>query len=64
MATKAAYDQSVGETLRSKLDAINLRVGVDPTTIPQMPPYPDQLSRPWEPEEPPYEDEEGDKDEA
>ena len=32
------------------------RVGMDPSTISQMPPYPKQLSRPWEPEEPPYEE--------
>ena len=28
-----------------------------------MPPYPDQLSRPWEPEEPPYEEEEDEDEE-
>ena len=39
MVTKAAYDRSVRETLRAQLDAISLRVGVDPTTILQMPPY-------------------------
>ena len=64
MATKAAYDQSVRETLRAQLDAISLRVGMDPTTILQMPPYPDQLSRPWEPEELLFEeDEEEEEDE-
>ena len=57
MLIKADYDRSVGETLRAQLDAISRRVGLDPTTIPQMPPYLDQLSRPWEPEAPPYEDE-------
>ena len=55
MATKAAYDQSVGETLCAHLD--------DPTTIPQVPPYPDQLSKPWEPEESPYDEEDDDDDE-
>ena len=39
MATKAAYDRSVRETLHAQLDAISLRVGVDPSTVPQMPPY-------------------------
>ena len=63
MTIKVAYDRSVRETLCAQLDAINLRLGLDPTTIPQMPPYPDQLSRPWEPEEPPYEDDEDDEDE-
>ena len=55
--TKAAYEQSVGETLSAKLDAISLCIGLDPTIMPQMPPFLDQLSRPWEPEAPPYEDE-------
>ena len=54
MVTKATYDKSAGETL---LDAISLRVGADPSTVPHMPPYLDQLSRPWEPEELPYEEE-------
>ena len=58
MATKAAYDRSVGETLRAQLDAISLRFGVDPTTIPHMLPYPNQLSRPWDLEEPPYDKDE------
>ena len=44
MLTKATYDQSVGETLSAKLDTINLRVGLDPATKPQMPHFPDQLS--------------------
>ena len=56
MATKATYDKSAGETLRAQLHAIILRIGMDPTTIPQ-PPYPNQLSRPWEPEEPLYDEE-------
>ena len=61
MATKVTYDRSVGETLRAQLDAISLRVGLDPTTIQQMSPYPNQLSQLWELEEPPYKDEEDDK---
>ena len=58
MLTKATYDRSVGETLSAKLDAINLRIGLDPNTTPQMPPYPSQFSQPWEPEALPYKDEE------
>ena len=60
MATKAGYNLSAGETLCAKVDAISLRVGVDPTTIPQMLPDPNLLSRPLEPEEPPYKDAEDD----
>ena len=56
MLTKAAYNRSVEETLCAQLDAISLRVGLHLTTIPQMSPYPDKLSRPWEAEESPYED--------
>ena len=56
MATKVAYDRSVEERLCAQLDVISLKVGMDPSTIPQMPPYPDQLSKPWEPDEPPYEE--------
>ena len=63
MATKAAYDHNVGEALRAQLEAISLTVGVDPSTIPQMPSYLEQLSKPWEPEEPPYDEEYGDEDE-
>ena len=39
-----------------------MRVGVDPAVMPQMPPYPEQLNRPWELEKPPYEEEEEDED--
>ena len=56
MATKAAYDRSVGEALRALLEAISLRVSMDSSVVPQMLPYPEQLSRPWELEEPPYEE--------
>ena len=63
MATKATCDWSTEETLHAQLDVVSLRVGMDPTTIPQMSPYPNQLSRLWELEEPPYEDEEDDEDE-
>ena len=62
MVAKAAYDRSIGEVLRTQLDAISLRVSMDPATVPQTPPYPEQLTRPWEPEEPPY-DEEKEEDE-
>ena len=62
MLTKVAYDRSVGVTLSVKLDAISLHVGLDPTTTPQMPPFPDQLSRPWKLEALPYkEDDEVDE---
>ena len=63
MATKAAYDRSVGEALRAQLDTISLRVCVDSTAVPQMPPYPKQLSRPWEPKEPPYDQDKEDDEE-
>ena len=64
MATKAAYDRNVGEALRAQQDAISFRVYVNPSAVPQMPPYLEQLSRPSEPKEPPYEeDDEEDDDE-
>ena len=64
MATKAAYDRSVGKTLPAQLDANSLRVGVVPSAVPYMPPYLEQLRRPWEPDEPPYkEDDEEDDNE-
>ena len=40
-----------------------MRVGMDPVAVPHMPPYLEQLTRPWEPEEPPYEEEGEDDDE-
>ena len=63
MAAKAAYDRSMGEALHAQLEAISLQVGVDPAIVPQMPPYPEQLTKPWEPEEPSYDDEEEEDDE-
>ena len=62
MAAEAAYDRSMGEVLRTHLDAISMQVGVDPAVVPHMPPYPEQLTRPWEPEEPPYDEEKEDDD--
>ena len=56
MLTKVAYDRNIGETLSAKFDAISLHVGLDPVTTPLMPSFPDQLSRPWESEAPPYEE--------
>ena len=53
---KAAYDHSVSETLNTELDQINLRCGVNPSTVPGMPDFLEELSRPWEPVEKPYED--------
>ena len=32
MLIKVAYDRSIGETLSAKLDAISLRIGLDPAT--------------------------------
>ena len=61
MSTKAAYDCCVREVLRAQLEAISLRVGVDPSVVPQMPSYPEQLSKPWKPEEPPYEEDDEDE---
>ena len=58
MAAKAAYDHRMGEALRARLDALILRDGVDPATMPEVPTYPKNLTRPWENEEPPYEKEE------
>ena len=60
MVAKAAYDRSMGEAMRARLDALILRNGVDPTTMPEVPTYPENLTHPWEPEEPPYEEEEDD----
>ena len=47
----------------AQLNTIILRDGVDPVTMPEVPPYPNQLTRPWEPEEPPYEEKKEDDDE-
>ena len=54
MAAKAAYDHRMGETMCARIDALILRDGVDPTTMPEVPTYPENLTRPWEP---PYEEE-------
>ena len=64
MAAKAAYDHSMGEAMCAGLDALMLNNGVDPTSMPQVPTYPENLTRPWEPDEPPYEDEEEEDDEG
>ena len=61
MAAKAAYDCSIGEAMCVHLDALVLNSGVDPSSMPQVPTYPETLNRPWEPEEPPYEEEEDDE---
>ena len=57
MMTKATYDRSVGGTLSAMLNAIRLFVGLDTTTTPQIPYFPHQLNRPWEPKALPYKDE-------
>ena len=64
MAAKSAYDHSIGEAMCARLDALILNSGVDPTLTPQVPTNPDNLTRPWEPEEPLYEDEEEDDEET
>ena len=53
---KVTYDRSVIETLNAKLDQISLRYSVEPSTVPPMPEFPEELSRPWEPVEHLYED--------
>ena len=55
---KVAYDRTVSETLNAKLDHISLCCSVDPSTVPPMLEFPEELSRPWEPAEQPYEDDE------
>ena len=57
MAAKAAYDRSMGEAMCARLDALILRNGVDPATMPEVPTYLENLTRPWKPEAPPYEEE-------
>ena len=51
MAAKAAYDYSMGKAMCACLDALILRNGVDPAMMPEVPTYPENLGRPWEPEE-------------
>ena len=63
MAAKAAYDRSMCEAMCARLDALILNSGVDPALMPQVPTYPDNLTRPWELEEPLYKDEEEDDEE-
>ena len=62
MAAKAAYNRSMGEAICARLDAVVLNSGVDPASMPQVPIYPKNLTRPWEPEEPPYKDKDEEKD--
>ena len=62
MAAKAAYDRSMGEAMCARLDALVLNSGVDPTSMPQVPIYTENLTHPWEPEEPLYEDEDKEED--
>ena len=60
MAAKAAYDRSMGEAMCARLDALILNNGVDPSSMPQVRIYPKNLTCPWEPEKPSYEEEEED----
>ena len=53
MAAKAAYDHSMGDAMCAPLNALILRNGVDPATMPEVPTYPENLTRPLEPKEPP-----------
>ena len=55
---------SVGEAMCARLDALILKNGVDPATMPEVPTYPESLTHLWEPEEPPYEEEENDDEEG
>ena len=63
MAAKAAYDCSMGEAMCARLDALILRNGVDFAMIPEVTTYLENLTRPWNVEEPPYEEEEQEDDE-
>ena len=58
MVAKATYDRSMGELMCARLDALILNNDVNPTKLPEVPTYPENLTRLWEPEEPPYEEEE------
>ena len=58
MVAQAAYECNMGEAMCARLDALVLNSGVDPASMPQVPTYTENLTRPWEPEEPPYEEEE------
>ena len=62
MAAKAAYDYRMGEVMYARLDALIMRDGVDPATMPEVPTYRENLTRPWELEEPPYEEEDEEED--
>ena len=63
MAAKAANDRSMGEAMYARLDAQILRNGVDPATMPEVPTYPENLTCPWEHEDPPCEKKEEDDEE-
>ena len=45
---KAAYDRNISEIVNAKLDQISLLGDVDPTTVPTMPEFLEQLSWLWE----------------
>ena len=64
MAAKAAYDRNMGEAMCARLDSLVLNSGFDPTSMPQVLTYLENLTHPWEPEELPYEDKEEEDDEA
>ena len=60
MAAKAAYDRSIGEVMCARLDALILNSGVDLASMPKVPTSPETQTRLWEPEEPPYKEDEDD----
>ena len=62
MLQKVAHDQSVNAALSAKLDMIGLRCTVDPSTMPSILPFPEELTRAWTAEEPPYHVEDEDED--
>ena len=65
MAAKATYDRLMGVALCTWLDAIIPQNVVDPVTMPEVSHYPEQLTKPWEPKDPPYDEEmEDDNEEA
>ena len=57
---KAAHNHKVSEALCARLNQIGLRYGVDSSTFPSMLSFPDQLSQPSVPTEPPNQEEDED----
>ena len=57
---KTAHDHGVSKVPCARINQISLLYGMDPSTFPQMTPFPDQLSQPLVPAEPPCQDEDED----